>query len=315
MRGRAHIDPVWKGARPCAPAAWMVLAIFGLAACQPAAPDAVPAVQVSEKAPAPPDGMVFVPGGPVTMGDAWGNADEAPVFRAEVTPFFLDAHPVTVAQFRAFVEATGYVTEAERFGDAGVHVEGQGWTMVRGASWRYPLGPASAAAPDDHPVTQVSWHDAEAYARWAGKRLPTEVEWEHAARGARDDRQPYTWGSSLEQGGAYRANTWQGAFPQQNTAADGYRFTSPVGAFGETPIGLSDLGGNVWEWTADWYRPYSQREQPFTPDATSEKAQRGGSFLCTPTFCHGYRVSARSHATPETALFHVGFRCARDLDA
>lgn len=306
-----------KGVRHDAPTWALISALaVGLAACHADAPEAPsPVTQISEAIPAPPEGMVYVPGGTVTMGDARGNPDEVPTFAATVAPFFLDVHPVTVAQFRAFVEATGYVTEAERFGNAAVHVEGRGWTMVDGAAWHHPLGPHAPAAPDDHPVTQVSWHDAEAYARWAGKRLPTEVEWEHAARGARDDRQPYAWGTALEAGGRYRANTWQGRFPARNTAADGYRYTSPVGAFGETPLGLTDMGGNVWEWTADWYRPYDQRTQPFTPTPTSEKAQRGGSFLCTPAFCHGYRVSARSHSTPETSLFHVGFRCARDLDA
>ena len=297
---------------------WALLFVLGcgFAACRAEAPDVpAPVAPVSETASIPPDGMVYVPGGTVTMGDVRGNPDEAPVFETQVAPFFLDAHPVTVAQFRAFVEATGYVTEAERFGNAAVHVEGGGWTMVDGASWHHPLGPDAPAAPDDHPVTQVSWNDADAYARWAGKRLPTEIEWEHAARGARDERRPYAWGRNLEENGQYRANTWQGAFPARNTAVDGYRYTSPVGVFGETPLGLTDMGGNVWEWTADWYRPYDERNRSFIPTPTSEKAQRGGSFLCTPTFCHGYRVSARSHSTPETSLFHVGFRCARDLDA
>ncbi len=311
VRGGSGLD---RGAIHCAPTAvWMLLVL--VAGCRADAHlPAVPVSLAAETAPEPPAGMVYVPGGNVTIGDAQGNPDEAPVFEAPVASFFLDAHPVTVAQFRAFVESTGYVTEAERFGNAAIRVEGRGWAMVEGASWHHPLGPEATAAPGDHPVTQVSWHDAMAYARWAGKRLPTEVEWEHAARNARDDRQPYAWGSVLEQGGTYRANTWQGSFPARNTAADGFRHTSPVGAFGATDLGLTDMGGNVWEWTADWYRPYRQHGQPFTPDAASEKAQRGGSFLCTPTFCHGYRVSARAHATPETALFHVGFRCARDLN-
>ncbi len=261
-----------------------------------------------------PEGMVYVPGGVTHIGAEDGLPPEQPVFEAEVAPFFMDEHSVTVAQFRAFVEATGFVTEAEGFGNAGlIDLDTQQWTLVDGATWQYPLGPEGPLVPDDHPVTQVSWNDAVAYAEWAGKRLPTEVEWEHAARGARDDRRPYAWGDSLAEDGAYKANTWQGTFPIRNTVEDGYLYTSPVGAFGETSLGLTDMGGNVWEWTQNWFRPYADRNVPFSPTAQSEKVQRGGSFLCEPGWCHGYRVSARSHSTPETSLFHVGFRCVKDV--
>ncbi|HUF26084.1 MAG TPA: SUMF1/EgtB/PvdO family nonheme iron enzyme, partial [Gemmatimonadaceae bacterium] len=213
-----------------------------------------------------PEGMVFVPGGTTDIGAEDGAPAERPVFRARVQPFFMDAHPVTVAQFRTFAEATGHVTDAERFGNAGVlDLEAMEWRMVQGATWRHPRGPGAAAAPDDHPVTQVSWSDAEAYARWAGKRLPTEVEWEHAARGGRDARSRYAWGTSLVEAGEHRANTWQGPFPARNTGEDGYLFTSPVGRFGASPLGLTDMGGNVWEWTADWFRPYAERDRPFVP--------------------------------------------------
>lgn len=290
----------------------------GLAGCavdEPAT-DALPAVAVA----GPPEGlvipagMVYVPGGVTHIGAADGLPAEQPVFEAEIAPFFMDAHPVTVSAFRAFVEATGFATEAKRFGNAGVlDPQTRLWGLIDGATWHYPFGPDGPPAPDDHPVTQVSWNDAVAYAEWAGKRLPTEVEWEHAARGARDDRRPYAWGASLAEGAVYKANTWQGIFPLHNTVADGYLYTSPVGAFGATPLGLTDMGGNVWEWTQSWFRPYADRDQPFRPTAQSEKVQRGGSFLCEPGWCHGYRVSARSHSTPETSLFHVGFRCVMDL--
>jgi formylglycine-generating enzyme len=261
---------------------------------------------------APPPGMVHVPGGTTRIGDD-RMPGEGPTFEAEVAPFYLDRHPVTVAQFAAFVAATGFVTEAERLHSGGVlDPDTHAWRLVDGATWRRPQGPDRPPAPADHPVTQVSWNDAAAYAAWAEKRLPSEVEWEHAARGARNSREPYAWGRSLIEGGRYRANIWQGSFPARNTGEDGFVTTSPVGAFGATELGLTDMGGNVWEWTADWYRGYAERGQPFSPGPTAEKAQRGGSFLCHPQVCRGYRVSARSHSTPDTSLFNVGFRCAKD---
>ena len=260
-----------------------------------------------------PAGMVYVPGGTTHVGAEDGAPAERPVFVAHVRPFFMDARLVTVAEFRRFVQATGYRTTAERLGDAGVYdPAADEWRLVRGATWHHPLGPDSAAAPGDHPVTQVSWHDADAYARWAGKRLPTEVEWEHAARGARDSRERYAWGGSLVSRERHHANTWQGT-PRANRGEDGWVNTSPVGAFGRTRLGLTDMGGNVWQWTADWFRAYADRDRPFTPTSATERVLRGGSFLCREDFCHGYRVSARSGATPETALYHTGFRLVRDL--
>lgn len=257
-----------------------------------------------------PEGMVYVPGGRTRIGDE-RVAAERPTFVARVKPFFMDVHPVTVGEFRRFVGATGYRSDAERFGGGGVYDPATDrWSIVEDAVWHHPLGPVGPAAPDDHPVTQVSWHDASAYARWAGKRLPTEIEWEHAARGARDLRQLYAWGDSLVTSGQHHANTWQGHKPD-----DGHLFTSPVGAFGKSPLGLADLGGNVWEWTEDWYRSYADRGNPYVPTDASQKSQRGGSFLCTEEFCHGYRVSARSATTPETSLFHSGFRLVQDLPA
>jgi sulfatase modifying factor 1 len=302
-------------------AALLALVLATCGAC--AAGEAEPRVATASA----PEGMVRVPGGSVRIGSDDGSADERPTFTARVRPFFLDRHPVTVAQFRRFVEATGYVTEAERFGDAGVmdHETGR-WTLVAGASWRRPLGPSAPAAPDDHPVTQLSWNDAAAYARWLGRRLPTEIEWEHAARGGTDSRAPYPWGDRLVVEGRHMANTGERATPRDTTLMDaprgvahqhpsdedGWLGTSPVGTYGETPLGLVDMGGNVWEWTDSWYRSYAERDEPFVAHEGSERVQRGGSFLCSTDFCHGFRVSARSHATPETALFHVGFRTAAD---
>ena len=260
-----------------------------------------------------PDGMVFVPGGETHVGSRDGPANERPVFTARVRGFFMAVHPVTVAEFREFVEATGYVTDAERFGSGAVLLAGTGeWELVAGATWHHPQGPELPEARDDHPVTQVSWFDASAYASFAGKRLPSEVEWEHAARGGTDSRDRYAWGGDDVAG---HANVWQGSFPERNTGDDGYLFTSPVGTFGATALGLADRGGNVWEWTGDWYRAYVDRALPFSPTPTSERSMRGGSFLCNESYCHGYRVSARSHATPESAFFHVGFRLVLDLPA
>jgi sulfatase modifying factor 1 len=280
----------------------------------------------------PPDGMVRVPAGSTRIGvdrsvlrsvaadrpegprPMWGRA-ATPPFTAFVEPFFLDVHPVTVAQFRQFVEATGYETQAERFGNGGVLDTDAGqWRLVDGATWRRPRGPDAPAAEDDHPVTQVSWNDAQAYCEWAGKRLPTEVEWEHAVREGMSDRSYCAWeGACTQENRVQHANTWQGQYPVRNTVDDGYRYTSPVGAFDTTALGLTDVSGNVWEWTASWYRPYSQRDASLTNKQKQERVQRGGSFLCNE--CGGYHVYARSHSTPETSLFHVGFRCARDPDA
>ena len=264
--------------------------------------------------PAPPPGMVYIAGGTTQIGSNNGTPQEQPVFTATVKPFFLDIHPVTVAQFREFVDATGFKTQAEVFGDSAAFSFKTGqWSLVKGADWQHPFGPDEPAAADDHPVTQVSWNDAVAYCKWAGKRLPPEVEGEHAARNARNGGPQYAWGDELVVDGKYMANTWQGRFPDFNTAADGYTTTSPVGVFGKTPLGLTDMGGNVWEWVDDWFRPYSARGTPFTPTKESHKTSRGGSFLCDPAVCHGYRVSGRSDSTPETGMSHTGFRSARDV--
>lgn len=267
---------------------------------------------IESSPPIPPPGMVYIPGGRTQIGSEQGMPNERPVLRLRVPSFFLDIHPVTVGAFREFVQATGYVTQAESFGDAGVFNDStKAWELRSGATWEWPLGLDHAPAPETHPVTQVSWNDAVAFAQWAGKRLPTEIEWEHAAR--LGSRGPYAWGTSLVEDGEYRANVWNGRFPMYNSNADGYLTTSPVGVFGVTAAGLADMGGNVWEWTEDWYRSYADLGEEFQPEPESEKVQRGGSFLCEPGWCHGYRVSARSHSTPESALYHVGFRLVKDL--
>lgn len=258
--------------------------------------------------------MRSIPAGQARIGSDRGPADEGPPFRMAIPAFELDRTPVTVAAFAAYVQKTGFVSEAERLGSGAVMRFGTGqWSLVAGASWRLPQGPEGEKAVANHPVTQVSWNDASAYCKAMGKRLPSEFEHEYAARGASDKNQTHAFGEQLEQNGRYRANVWTGVFPMLNTKKDGYAGTSPVGVFGEDALGLSDMAGNVWEWTEDWYRPYAERHQPGSEVQGGEKVQRGGSFLCDPKLCYGFRATARAHATPDTASLHVGFRCARSL--
>lgn len=263
-----------------------------------------------------PDGMVYVPGGYVQMGSEDGLDQEKPTFWALVKPFLIDQHEVTVGEFRKFIQATGYKTQAQQFGDAGVLSDStKEWTLVPGANWEFPYGPKAGKAADNLPVTQVSWNDATAYAKWAGKRLPHEIEWEHAARNGRNDRTLYPFGDELAPGGKAMANTWNGTFPNFDQVTDGFHHASPVGHFGKSPLGLSDLSGNVWEWCDNWkvsYQDLLNRAEPKIGPET-ERAQRGGSYLCEPSWCHGYRVSGRSGSTPETSLMHLGFRCVKDI--
>jgi len=262
--------------------------------------------------PMSPEGMAKVPSGTTSIGSQDGLANEQPVFKAEVESFYLDKDLVTVADFRTFVETTSYQTEAEKIGDAVVfNFERENWEVVDGANWQFPNGPDAPKAQDDHPVTQVSWNDAIAYLDWVGKRLPTEIEWEHAARGGVNLQQKYSWGDSLIENGEYKANTWTGAFPQRNEVRDGYLQTSPVGAFGATGLGLHDIGGNVWEWTESWYLPYPVDTN--SSAVSDSKVLRGGSFMCHTSYCHGYRVSARTPTPPDNGLFHVGFRGAKSI--
>jgi len=257
--------------------------------------------------------MVDIPAAETQIGDERAPSAERPQFGMKVDAFRLDRSPVTVAQFAAFVDATAYLTDAERLGGAGVFSKGlEGWTFVEGAMWLRPRGPEKEKAPQDHPVTQVSWNDAGAYCAAYGLRLPSEFEWERAARmGQMPDGTVFEAGTRLSIEGKFRANVWQGIFPVMDTGEDGYLGTSPVGAFGAAPSGLTDMAGNVWEWTSSSYLPYPASERE-TRKPGPERVQRGGSFLCDPNVCAGFRATARGHATPDTSLVHVGFRCAGD---
>ncbi len=260
-------------------------------------------------------GMVFINGGAFLMGGDKDMPEEAPVHQVTLKSFWMDARETTVAEFAKFVAATGYQTEAEKFGWSGVFdVKTGEWGRVDGADWRHPEGARSEARPDE-PVCQVSWNDAAAYAKWAGKRLPTEAEWEYAARGGLVGKR-YAWGDELRPGGRPVANWWQGRFPERDTGEDGYTTRAPVGKFEPNGYGLYDVGGNVWEWCADWfdaeYYARSSVSNPIGPEAGVERVIRGGSWMCSENFCSNYRVAARSHATPDSGLNNLGFRCASD---
>ena len=248
--------------------------------------------------------FIYIPGGTVDAGSYRGLPSERPVRRHSVESFYMSEHPITVGQFREFITATNYITEAERFGNSGVFsFSEQRWYMQDNANWEYPAGPNNDKARDDHPVTQVSWNDAMAYAAWKGERLPTEIEWEHAARNGKNSRHIYPWGNEIEIKGRHQANVWQGKFPFKNTNEDGFLMTSPVKHFPKTSLGLYDMAGNVWEWTDSEYREENNELM---------KTIKGGSFLCEPDFCHGYRVSSRMGTTPETSLMHTGFRTVKN---
>ncbi|MBL7859354.1 MAG: formylglycine-generating enzyme family protein [Cyclobacteriaceae bacterium] len=252
------------------------------------------------------DLMVLVKGGLLKTVDPVTNKN----IEVNIKPFLLDKNLVTVAEFEAFVYATHYVTEAENFGNAGVFDDViHQWSLIDGADFRYPFGRNKPKAEGNHPVTQVSWNDAIAYVQWKGKRLPTQWEWELAAKNGENSDQQYTWGENLIVGGQYKANTWQGSFPYYNTKEDGYAYTSPVGAFGKNKLGLTDMGGNVWQWCEDSIEP-TPREAEIDP--STRKVTRGGSFLCDPMVCHGFQVKGRASSTPESSMVHIGFRCAKN---
>jgi len=272
-----------------------------------------------------------VPGGSFAMGDAFAEgypADgELPVHQVSLDPFAIDLHAVTNSQFAAFAGATGYRTESERFGYSAVfhllfdggpeellHAVGGApwWLTVRGADWRHPAGSRSDwRSIPDHPVVQVSWHDAMAYCRWAGRRLPTEAEWEFAARGGLAGAR-YPWGDELCPGGKPHSNIWQGTFPSGNTLEDGYLGTAPAHSFPANGLGLRNMAGNVWEWCADWfsadYYAQSPDRNPVGPESGIARVMRGGSYLCHASYCNRYRVAARSSNTPDSASGNLGFR-------
>ncbi len=271
--------------------------------------------QLQKGAPFP--GMVYIPGGTFQMGTTSGRTPEGPVHEVTVGPFWMDQYEVTVEEFARFVGATGHVTVAEQAGiSKRFDVASGQWEDVKGTDWRHPDGPDSVARPRE-PVTQVSWQDAVAYSLWAVKRLPTEAEWEFAARGGLEQAQ-YPWGDELRPDGRFMANWWQGSFPSENLKTDGYAGRAPVGQFPANGYGLHDMTCNVWEWCADWYAPdyfaHSPKVNPTGPDAGEKRIVRGGSFLCSENYCTGFRVAARNCHVPETGLNNIGFRCVRKAD-
>jgi formylglycine-generating enzyme required for sulfatase activity len=299
------------------------------------------------------EGMVWIPGGTFLMGSDDHYPEEAPAHNVTVGGFWMDQHTVTNAQFSRFVEATSYVTSAERSPnpddypgalpefllpasvvfqkpafkvDLGNHFNW--WSYVPGASWRHPYGSGSSLKEiAKHPVVHVAYEDVEAYAQWAGKELPTEAEWELAARGGLEAAE-FTWGDEFKPDGDHLANTWQGEFPNENLLEDGFEGTAPVGSFPANGYGLYDMAGNVWEWTTDWYQQHSEIEHACcglmnprggeleksydscTPNVLiPRKVMKGGSFLCAPNYCRRYRPAARMAQPIDTSTCHLGFRC------
>jgi len=308
---------------------------------------------MTETKTSPHENMVRIPGGTFLMGSDRHYAEEAPAHSATVEPFWMDPHVVTNADFKKFVEATGYVTLAEKPADpknypgakkellkpsSVVFRKTKGpvdlrnhynwWTYIPGANWKHPDGPdTSLKGLDRHPVVHVAFEDAEAYAKWAGKELPTEAEWEFAARGGLDGAE-YAWGNELMPEGKPMANTWQGEFPWQNLLEDGFEGIAPVGSFPPNGYGLYEITGNVWEWTTSWYQDHHVATPPCCGDVKPRgasleasydprvpdiriprKVMKGGSYLCAPNYCRRYRPAARMAQPVDTATCHLGFRC------
>jgi formylglycine-generating enzyme len=251
--------------------------------------------------------MVLIPGGTYRIGDDSPHASaDAPLREVTLKPFYIDRHEVTNRQFAEFVEASGYRTTAEREGGGwGYRAGSSDWEYLRGASWRHPLGPSSEIEQAaDHPVVLVSWEDARAYAAWAGKRLPSEAEWEVAARGGRSAGEHATVDHKPAEDGS--ANVWQGKWPRRNELIDGFFYTAPVGSFEPNSVGLYDMIGNVWEWTEDPYDPINAPEL---------RVSRGGSWFCSASYCGAYRPGFRGRSPASRAFNNVGFRCARDAES
>lgn len=304
-----------------------------------------------------PEGMTWVPAGEFQMGSNRGGFDEGPAHAVKLDGFWMDTTEVTNRQFREFVDQTGFVTTAEKppvitgvkpgseiakaeilpqFNKPGSicarknftaedYDAGRGayswWDYIVGASWKHPEGPDSTIDDRlDHPVVHVSWDDAMAYCKWAGKTLPTEAQWEYAARGGLEGK-TYPWGDDRNPDGKWLNNIWQGRFPVENTKEDGYPTTAPVGSFPANGFGLHEMSGNVWEWCADFYRPdyyaSSPRRNPGGPSSSLDpqepniikRVQRGGSFMCSDSYCVAYRMSARGKGEASSGAFHTGFRC------
>jgi formylglycine-generating enzyme len=297
------------------------------------------------------DGMIRINGGIFRMGSERFYPEEAPVREVRVEGFWIDPYAVTNAEFSKFVRKTGYATVAERdlnpaeypgappenlvpgalvfhmtAGPVNLRDYSQWWSWTPGACWKHPEGPGSSIdSRPDHPVVHVAFEDVEAYAAWAGKRLPTEAEWEYAARGGLDAKD-FVWGDEMYPGGEYAANTWQGQFPWRHTSRHGPR-TMPVGSFAPNEYGLYDMAGNVWEWTSDWFVfdctaiaapccAVNTRELSYDPCQPNvripRKVLKGGSFLCSPEYCLRFRPAARSPQMIDTGMSHLGFRCVRD---
>jgi len=283
------------------------------------------------------DALIRIEGGVFRMGtnaaDGFPSDGEGPIREVRLDSFRISPYAVTNAEFRAFVDDTGYVTEAERFGWSYVfHLlaseetrervkdvpqQVPWWLVVEGACWAKPEGPDSTIDDRmDHPVVHISWNDAEAYCTWSGTRLPTEAEWEYAARGGLAGK-TYPWGDLLKPDGKHMCNIWQGKFPVKNNASDGYVGTAPVDAYEPNGYGLYNVSGNVWEWCADWFSPGYHRqtaaENPRYTKETERRSMRGGSYLCHRSYCNRYRVAARSGNTPDSSTGNCGFRVAADI--